>query len=141
MIFCGAFSKNIRLEIKRRSKNRSELSGLVNGSLVCGHLNHDKRSPEYNSPNNGLRVTVFEELGYHLMHTRNPESIGLSRKVNDSVVRGHIGKLLEDYTMDEIRNNTGEAIEVWEGYLKLDNWGNEKEENSQPVVEFQGFVD
>ena len=136
MIFCGAFSKNVRHEIKWRSEGRSELSGTNGERMVCAHLNHNKKCEKYNRADEGLYVTIFEELAYHLLHSEEPDKIGLQKDVNDSVIRGHLGELLRKHSTDEIREKTGEAIGLWEEYLQ-----EKKKQDIYPRVHFEGFED
>lgn len=50
-----AFTKKVRLAIKERANGYDEFTGEYIGDTgECIHLDHNKQSPDYNDPNNGL---------------------------------------------------------------------------------------
>lgn len=84
MLFCGSFTKPVRLEIKERANDRSELSGENGRSLVCAHIIHrGGRRGRFNYPENGLLVTDIEHLAHHKLFAQNSRRIGLSKEQND----------------------------------------------------------
>lgn len=115
------FNTEVRAEIKERSNGVSELSGRQageEGPLVCAHLNHT-RDDHYHNPELGLRVTRFEEAAYHQMHTTCPEKIGMKDIQNKSVVMSYMKRFLNsDFSLEEVRQRMGEAIELWEEFLE-----------------------
>lgn len=135
MMFVSAFNNESRLEIKKRSNGRSELDSKKYDCLMCGHLNHDKKNPAYNSIENGMRLSRAQELAYHMMHTPNPEVIGMSRENNNRAIQSGIGTMIREYgkTYEEVRLEVGEALMLWERYLE------DKDTIIEPVVEFEGF--
>lgn len=134
MMFSGAFTNEIRSEIKKRSNGRSELDGKEYDCLMCGHLNHDKKHPFYNHPENGMRLSRAQEVAYHMFHTPNPEDIGMSRKHNSRAVQSGIATLITEYgkTYEDVRLEVGEALGLWEQYFK-------GELDGSPAVVFEGF--
>jgi hypothetical protein len=115
------FNDYAKTEIKERSNGVSELSGQEagkEGMLICGHLDHT-RNESYNNPEYGLRVTRFEECAYHQMHIFHPEKIGMKDLENRSTVMNYIsGFHKKGFSLDEIREKIGEAIELWEEFLE-----------------------
>lgn len=79
-----AFSKHIRRAIKKRDGYRSAESG-VKGCLQCAHINHDKKSPDYNRLSNGRLLTVRE---HYLDHFNNHGTNGLNKEDNFATVKG-----------------------------------------------------
>ncbi len=115
------FNSEARYEIKQRSGNRSELDGkeYLHSHLKCGHLNHDKDSPDYNNPENGMRITIWQEAAYHMIHQPKPKEIGLSNENNRRAVQCNIQEMIDTgYTYDEVRKLVGEAIGQWEEWKK-----------------------
>jgi hypothetical protein len=115
------FSNESRYEIKQRSEGRSELDGLEYAPelLKCGHLNHDKKSPEYNDPENGIRVTIWQEVAYHMIHQPRPKDIGLSNENNSRAIKCNTQELIDmGYSYDEVRELVGKAINQWEDWKK-----------------------
>ena len=112
------FDSDIRPEIKERSNGKSELSGIENEPLMCAHLNHDKKSPDYCNPENGLRVTKFEECAYHQMHLTCPDKIGMEDSQNRSVVASYMRQFFnKEFSLEQVREKVGDAIELWEKFL------------------------
>lgn len=115
------FNSEARYEIKKRSGNKSELDGkeYLPSTLKCGHLNHDKEYEGYNDPNNGMRVTIWQECAYHMIHQPDPSQIGLSHENNMRAVRSNMQDLIEmGYSYDETRELIGEAIGLWLEFLE-----------------------
>jgi hypothetical protein len=81
-----AFSKRSRDIIRRRAGGRSELSGRVDTEMHCSHINHNHNRRDYDSPDNGLYLTVPEHLAYHLLAVCDARSIGLSESENSFAV-------------------------------------------------------
>ncbi len=150
------FNSEARYEIKQRSGNKSELDGkeYLPSLLKCGHINHDKESPDYNNPDNGMRVTIWQECAYHMIHQPNPEGIGLSNENNMRAIRSNMQDLLlMGYDHDDLRKLIGEAIGQWEEWKRerliqenieqaheLNGCGEKnKEYLDAPDVEFQGM--
>ena len=143
------FNSEARHEIKKRSGNKSELDGkeYLPSMLKCGHLNHDKDHPDYNNPDNGMRVTIWQECAYHMIHQPRPEDIGLSNENNRRAVQCNMQDLIDlGYSYDEVRELVGEAIGLWLEYLGDDmepsgaSICNETEKEVQtPAVKFVGF--
>lgn len=80
------FSKEVSREIKKRGGWRSEISG-ESGRLDAAHIDHSKSNPDYNSPENGVSMTIFEHLVDHVArHGKN----GLPKPQNEWA----IGKIL-----------------------------------------------
>jgi len=79
-----AFSKKVKKIIKKRDGLRSAESG-VKGCLQCAHIDHDKKNPHYNNPNNGRLLTIRE---HYLDHYNRHGSNGLSKKDNRDTVKG-----------------------------------------------------
>lgn len=73
-----AFSKATRDIIRRRANYVSEIDGTSNIPLQCAHISHT-RGNGYNSPSNGLYLTIEQHLIDHLL--REGEN-GLSRYHN-----------------------------------------------------------
>jgi hypothetical protein len=149
MFFVGAFNDYARTEIKERSKGRSELSGEKageEGSLLCGHLDHT-RNENYNNPEFGLRITKFEECAYHQMHIFNPGKIGMDELENKSVVTSYMGRFFKKgFTLEEVKDKIGEAIDRWEKFLEARESSSEAPrinetptEAQTPRVEFEGL--
>lgn len=87
MLFCGAFSKPVRLEIKERANERSELSGENGRPLVCAHIMHrGHKKGRYNYSENGLLVTDIEHLAHHKLFEQNPRRIGLNKEQNKEII-------------------------------------------------------
>ena len=143
------FNSEARHEIKKRSGNKSELDGkeYLPSMLKCGHLNHDKESPDYNNPDNGMRVTIWQECAYHMIHQPRPEDIGLSNENNRRAVQCNMQDLIDlGYSYDEVRELVGDAIGLCLEYLGDDmepseaSICNETEKEAQtPTVKFVGF--
>ena len=143
------FNDYARSEIKERSNGRSELSGEKagpEGSLICGHLDHT-RDKNYNNPENGLRITKFEECAYHQIHIHDPSKIGMDDLQNKSVVMSYMkGFFRKGFSLEEVREKIGEAIDLWLEYLEPRVESSEAfvcdetpEEVETPSVEFVGL--
>lgn len=88
-----AFGKKTRDEIKQRDGNKSAISGLE-GDLEAAHINHDKNSPNYDSPSNGRLLTPVEHLTDHVARAgRN----GLSPSQNSWAIKTMQKKLKDKY--------------------------------------------
>lgn len=66
-----AFSRHTRRLIVERvvekhGKPVSEISGRDDMPLQAAHINHDKKSPDYDNPDNGILMTVDEHLRDHI---------------------------------------------------------------------------
>jgi len=142
------FCDSAKYEIKERSGNRSELDGKEYSLevLKCGHLDHNKKSPNYNNPENGMRLTVWQECAYHMIHQPRPQEIGLSNENNKRAVQANLSEMIlkHGYEYSEAVKLIGEAIGQWE------EWGKERPykfkddsyiPNNSPKVEFVGFED
>lgn len=65
------FSREVAFEIKKRAGWKSEVSG-DSGRLEAAHIDHSKSNPSYNTPENGVSMTVFEHLVDHFArHGKN----------------------------------------------------------------------
>jgi len=67
----NAFSRGTRQEIIRRATDRfgypaSEISGRNDMPLQAAHINHNRRNPHYDDPDNGILMTVDEHLQDHI---------------------------------------------------------------------------
>ena len=60
-ISLGAFSRKVRREIFERDGGKSVISGETE-NLEAAHINHDKKSPDYNKAHNGRMLTTAEHL-------------------------------------------------------------------------------
>lgn len=125
MMFAGAFLNGSKYEIKERSQGKSELSGVEDEPLVCGHLNHDRDHPHYNEPENGLRITKIEEYVYHARNRFEPQRIGLSEEDNDNVIRSY-EKMLPIYykncSLEKIKDKICLAHDAWWDYESKKYW-------------------
>ena len=86
----AAFSKDIRLEIGKRAGWASEQSGksFHDGHMVhAAHLNHDRLHPDYNSPSNGILLTVEEHLAQHVSARGRAREIGLTEPGNEYAIK------------------------------------------------------
>jgi len=108
------FGPGAKAEIKERSEGKSELSGRDDLQLVCSHLDHDKRSPHYNDPENGVRTLITEELAYHMWHRYEPLKIGLTTENNDKTINSITTRLLRNgMSQERLRDEVGQAMELW----------------------------
>lgn len=90
----NAFTKASREKIWQRAEGRSELSGDYQ-HLECAHLDHSRSNPDYNNPDNGLLVTIYEhlnspEVGHIPQREFYPESPlpnGLTPEWNEAAIR------------------------------------------------------
>jgi len=114
------FSGHTLEVIKERSHGRSELSQRTDRPLEASHFDH-KRSPEYNTPNNGMRVTVIEHLAYHLYYKDNPEEIGLNQQNNDwsidAINQRAVTFMYKIGKLDELDDEISEALLMWQTVL------------------------
>ena len=143
------FNSEARYEIKKRSGNKSELDGkeYLPSLLKCGHLNHDKDHPDYNNPENGMRVTIWQECAYHQMYMFEPEKIGMDDMENKSVIMSYMKRFYrKGFSLEEVREKIGEAIELWLEYLEHPveppdppNLNETPKEVQTPTVKFEGF--
>ena len=62
-----AFTKKIRMVIKARAGNKSEVSGVKYEPLQAAHINHKRKTGYYNCPTNGVLMTVAEHLMDHVL--------------------------------------------------------------------------
>ena len=132
------FNTEARYEIKKRSGKRSELDGkeYLPSLLKCGHLNHDKNSPDYNNPENGLRVTIWQECAYHMINQPKPSKIGLSHENNMRAVQSNMQDIIQlGYTYDEMRELIGEAIEQWMEYLERPVESQKESEGPEVIID------
>ncbi len=136
------FDSEARYEIKKRSGNKSELNGreYLPSHLKCGHLNHDKDSPDYNNPENGMRLTIWQECAYHMIHQPRPKDIGLSRENNMRAMKANMYEMIVEhgYTYDETRLLIGEAIGEWEEWKERKKY-EFKDDSHIPEVKIEGF--
>lgn len=111
------FSGDGLLEIKVRSKGRSELSGRTDRPLHCMHFDHT-RGEKYNKPESGIRVTVIEHLAYHIMYQDNAGEIGLKECQNDFAIdmlnRESVTFMDKIGKLDELEGEISEAMLMWE---------------------------
>lgn len=85
-----AFTREVRREIGNRAGWKSELSGLSSRdgyNLHAAHLNHDRQREDYNSPTNGLMMTVEEHLRHHESYRGRAHLIGLTEEGNEWAIR------------------------------------------------------
>lgn len=85
-----AFSTGIRREIIERDGGCIDADGNCQGRLIASHINHDKRSPNYNCPKNGVCRCHYHEMIYHI-DTEGHN--GLSHHENMSAIKGQAGIL------------------------------------------------
>lgn len=143
MLFCGSFTKPVRLEIKERANKRSELSGENGRPLVCAHIMHrGGRKGRFNYPENGLLVTDIEHLAHHKLFSQNSKRIGLSKEQNDLSVYS----LVCDITKYNKENNVSEeetqekfesAVKSWIELFDTDHriLGVSKKQNTEIITE------
>lgn len=81
------FSLDIRNIIHARAHEASELSGETQSPTECSHFNHDRSSPLYNKPENGLLTTTLEHGCFHLRARGRASRIGLSENHNEAAIR------------------------------------------------------
>ncbi len=119
MFFCGSFTKPIRIEIKERANERSELSGENSRPLVCAHIIHrGNKKGRFDYSENGLLVTDIEHLAHHRLFEQNPRKIGLSKEQNNlsifSLTRD-VEKYNEgnDISKEETQEKFEDAIKSW----------------------------
>jgi hypothetical protein len=108
-------------EIKKRSEGRSELSGRTDRPLDCMHFNHNKNRKEYNTPKEGIRVTIIEHLAYHIYHKEREQEVGLKECTNGWAIErlnercvafmSQIGKL------EELDYELADSMLMWEQIL------------------------
>lgn len=72
----GAFSWATRQIIKQRAGGVSELSGTNGVPMHCSHIDHRRDIPNYDDPENGLYVTIYEHLEQHLEAAKQPTRNG-----------------------------------------------------------------
>lgn len=67
-----AFSSRTKDEIKKRAREThngkllSELSHTNGVPMECAHIDHSKSNPDYDTPQNGVYVTIYEHLNDHI---------------------------------------------------------------------------
>ena len=70
-VLLNAFGRQSREEIKKRDGNKSAYSGKT-GRLDASHLDHNKKNPKYDNPENGRLLTPREHyLDHYNRHARN----------------------------------------------------------------------
>jgi hypothetical protein len=106
----GMFSKR---KIKKRAGGRSELSGQKSDWMHCSHINHDKSREDYNSPLNGMYITLAEHYAFHELHEGCADEIGLSERHNNRAVQGLRGQLRRKYNQIEYYEKIQEARDAW----------------------------
>jgi hypothetical protein len=132
------FNPDAKFEIKERSGGKSELSGRDDLTLVCSHLDHDKKSPHYNDPENGVRTLITEELAYHMWHRYEPIQIGLSQRNNDRTINSITMKLLKSgMSQERLRDEVGQAIELWGERAMQEYW---KERRERDNLKYTGYI-
>ncbi len=116
------FTKPVRIEIRERAQNRSELSGENNRPLVCAHLRHrggmKNRRKRTDFSHNGLLVTDIEHLAHHKLFKNIPDKIGLSTEHNDvsiisltrNVAKFNKENKIPDYIVQEKYEN---SVKAW----------------------------
>ncbi len=128
MLFCGAFTQPVKIEIKERAKERSELSGTNSRPLVCAHLQHRggrKKRSRYDYSENGLLVTDIEHLAHHLLFKNNPEFIGLATEQNDLSLISLV-KNVRDYNEqhqisdEDTHKKLSKALNAWNEFYEFD---------------------
>lgn len=88
-----AFSQRTRHVIYDRAKGVSEISGKNTEPMQCAHLDHTHGTNYYNSPDNGLLLTLREHLMDHIIRGgRN----GLAMEANEWA----IGTLYQQVTRE-----------------------------------------
>lgn len=65
------FSKEVRKQILKRAGWKSEVSG-DGGKIEAAHIDHSRDNPKYDTPENGISMTIFEHLVDHVTrHGKN----------------------------------------------------------------------
>lgn len=80
----GAFSRDVAKAIKKRD-GKDVWTG-ESGPLEAAHINHDRSSPNYNSPSNGRSLTPTNHYIDHTIRDGTP-GLGLTKPANDAARR------------------------------------------------------
>lgn len=143
MFFCGSFTKPVRLTIKERANEKSELSGENSRPLVCAHLRHrGGRRGRFDRPENGLLVTDIEHFAHHKLFKDNPERIGLSTDQNDLSILT-LTRTIKTYnkehriTDEETQEKYENAVESWIGLFDSNHriLGVSKNQNDEIITD------
>lgn len=105
-----AFSRKIRLKIRKRASGVSEISGRGDLPLHAAHLDHNRKKRKYNEPVNGVYLTIVEHLKDHIF--REGQN-GLSIADNQAAIAS---------LTKQVVNLKGERV-VWEIYDQLEQPG------------------
>ena len=103
-----AFSSRTKDEIKKRAREThngkllSELSHTNGVPMECAHIDHSKSNPDYDTPQNGVYVTIYEHLQDHI--NREGQN-GLSVHANKLAIEA-----------------LQERIQIWEETRSLDEY-------------------
>ncbi len=94
----SAFTLAARQKIWSRARGVSELTGKKETYLECSHINHDRESPYYNDPRNGILLTQLEHFCWHWANKKDPSQIGLSVKHNEMAIHGIMQRCMDQYS-------------------------------------------
>lgn len=106
----GGFSFGSRKAIRERAGHRCELTGEPVDKPECMHNIHDRKYPDYNSPDNGFGVHRAVHAIDHLLR-RDPS---LNAFQHDMALKGVLGRmdekereyydeLLTNFTLEELQ--------------------------------------
>lgn len=123
-----AFTPDIRVQVKERSGNRSELNQQIGRPQQVMHLNHDRELDEYNIPEMAVQVTDIQHYAYHLLFFQRAKYIGLTNGGNDR----SLSKLMKGIlafnesvgivmTADELQTEIQKAKVYWFYYLGIES--------------------
>lgn len=92
LVLSGAFSDRVRHLIRERDRNKSVLSGRTE-RLECAHIDHNRRNPRYNTPENGRLLTIDE---HYIDHVDREGHNGLTIDGNQWGLRAIWGRMTDD---------------------------------------------
>lgn len=84
-ILVGKFNYFAKKEIKERDRDTCQGCGVSGRThqLEASHINHSKKSPDYNNSENGEMLCRPCHYNYHLSHQGRAKEIGLRESEND----------------------------------------------------------
>lgn len=97
-ILAMAFSRSVRSKMKDRSGGYDEITGQPITQGEGAHFNHDRKSPEYDTEENGLFVNSITHWWMHLI---DDEDNGLNDAQN-SWARGKIEERMKPTEEEKI---------------------------------------
>lgn len=121
-----AFRGGARDVIRNRAYNpgfdryESELSGEYKYVFERSHINHyfqKYNHRRYNHPDNGLYVSIFEHLAYHMLFEDRPTEIGMTRAGNKFAI-----EKLQERAVRESMNFDGIITYKFEIQKATDLW-------------------